>query len=440
MIQNKKGKGLLLAFIIGLVSIFIMPVAAFAMTGSGTSADPYMIYNAADLQNMSLNTSANYKLGKDIDMVSVDFLPVGKRNGPLFSGSLDGAGYTIKNYSSSSGGIFGWTSNATIKNLTVTIENITSTQHYVGSLIGEASATSVSNVHIRKANNNSIISSSNGSIGGLIGATSSSSSITYCDSNVNVSGSHLVGGLVGYLDNTNIDKSYALGNVTGTGSGSIGGFVGSMYDASITDSFAHGDVSGNASVGGFVGRGEGDEYVANCYSAGQVNAVTSTNIGGFTGTYLDTIENCYYDNSQISNPGDPAVIAMSHEASLHQSTYIGFDFASIWKIDEGTSTPYLRDMPSPYPSTNPNLTSLSVGQNPPGLTPLFAGTTTSYTLNLGNLTVTPVAADAHATITVNGQNVVSGTPSQPIPLTSGTITIVVTAEDGVTTKTYTINI
>ena len=56
------------------------------------------------------------------------------------------------------------------------------------------------------------------------------------------------------------------------------------------------------------------------------------------------------------------------------------------------------------------------------------------------MTVTPTAADPTATITVNGQVVESGNPSQALPLVVGAnnITIVVTAQDGVTTQTYSI--
>ena len=56
------------------------------------------------------------------------------------------------------------------------------------------------------------------------------------------------------------------------------------------------------------------------------------------------------------------------------------------------------------------------------------------------MTITPTAADATATITVNGASVTSGAASGAIALSVGanTITTVVTAQDGVTKKTYTL--
>ena len=58
------------------------------------------------------------------------------------------------------------------------------------------------------------------------------------------------------------------------------------------------------------------------------------------------------------------------------------------------------------------------------------------------MTVTPSLADATASITVNGTAVASGSASQAINLNIGnnTITVVVTAQDGSTIKTYTITV
>jgi hypothetical protein len=57
-----------------------------------------------------------------------------------------------------------------------------------------------------------------------------------------------------------------------------------------------------------------------------------------------------------------------------------------------------------------------------------------------SITITATVNESRATVTVNGQAVTSGQPSQSIPLNVGsnTITIVVTAQDGTTTKTYTV--
>ena len=78
------------------------------------------------------------------------------------------------------------------------------------------------------------------------------------------------------------------------------------------------------------------------------------------------------------------------------------------------------------------------------LSPAFAGSTTNYTASVANgvvsTTVSPTSADHLATIAVNGTAVTSGSPSGAITLSVGanTINVVVSAQDGVTTQTYTI--
>jgi len=95
--------------------------------------------------------------------------------------------------------------------------------------------------------------------------------------------------------------------------------------------------------------------------------------------------------------------------------------------------------------TNANLSTL--GQSVGGLTPSFAGGTTSYTEKVGNaiteITLKPVTSDPNATVKVNGITIPAGDPTNPIALTEGgqtVITTVVTAQDGVTTKTYTLTV
>jgi predicted outer membrane repeat protein len=80
------------------------------------------------------------------------------------------------------------------------------------------------------------------------------------------------------------------------------------------------------------------------------------------------------------------------------------------------------------------------------LSPTFATTTLSYTASVTNgttsVTVTPTVNDATATVKVNGTTVLSGSASGTIALSVGSnvITTVVTAQDGSTTKTYTVTV
>ncbi len=91
---------------------------------------------------------------------------------------------------------------------------------------------------------------------------------------------------------------------------------------------------------------------------------------------------------------------------------------------------------------NADLSNLTLSSG--ALNLVFDSSTTSYTATVANaiesITLTPTLVDGTATVTVNGTSVTSGSASSSVPLAVGdnTITTVVTAEDGITTKTYTV--
>jgi tRNA threonylcarbamoyladenosine modification (KEOPS) complex Pcc1 subunit len=80
------------------------------------------------------------------------------------------------------------------------------------------------------------------------------------------------------------------------------------------------------------------------------------------------------------------------------------------------------------------------------LSPVFSSTTTTYSTSVSNesnsLEVSPIASSSSATVIVNGAAVLSGAASASIPLSVGdnTITIQVTAQNGITAQTYTVNV
>lgn len=96
------------------------------------------------------------------------------------------------------------------------------------------------------------------------------------------------------------------------------------------------------------------------------------------------------------------------------------------------------------PSHNANLANLTLSQGT--LSPGFNENTIAYNVqvpyNITTMTLTPTVADSNSTITINNSAINSGSPSQAVALTTGnnTITVVVTAQDGTTTKTYTVSV
>ncbi|MGE6228489.1 cadherin-like beta sandwich domain-containing protein [Paenibacillus chitinolyticus] len=95
------------------------------------------------------------------------------------------------------------------------------------------------------------------------------------------------------------------------------------------------------------------------------------------------------------------------------------------------------------PSSNALLSNLTLSAGT--LTPVFASGTTSYTAQVAtgvsSIDVTAVVADGTATLTVNGQSAPSGT-AVPVSLNVGNnmVTVIVTAQDGMTSETYTVTV
>ena len=112
--------------------------------------------------------------------------------------------------------------------------------------------------------------------------------------------------------------------------------------------------------------------------------------------------------------------------------------------DEWVSVDDINITSSVAVSSNADLSNLILSSGT--LVPIFSSATTGYTANVANatssITVTPTTGNANSTVTINGNSVLSGNASVPIPLNVGAnvITTIVTAQDAVTTKTYTVTV
>ncbi len=126
-----------------------------------------------------------------------------------------------------------------------------------------------------------------GSVGGLVGSSYGTLTITNSYNMGAVSGDADVGGLVGFNDGTlSITNSYNAGSVSGDGIFSnVSGLVGSSYGTlTITNSYNAGAVSGSYDVGGLVGYVDGENVtlsITNSYNAGSVSG--SYYVGGLVG-------------------------------------------------------------------------------------------------------------------------------------------------------------
>ncbi|WP_168801042.1 cadherin-like beta sandwich domain-containing protein [Peteryoungia ipomoeae] len=170
------------------------------------------------------------------------------------------------------------------------------------------------------------------------------------------------------------------------------------------------------------------------YTASVGNAVTSLTV---TPTVTDATATITVNSVSVTSGNASGAIALNVGSNVITVVVTAQD-----GVTTGTYTVTItRDAPV---STNASLSALVLSQGT--LVPGFASGTTSYTASVGNavtsLTVTPTLTDATATITVNSVAVTSGNASGAINLDVGSnvVTVVVTAQDGVTTGTYTVTV
>ena len=136
--------------------------------------------------------------------------------------------------------------------------------------------------------------------------------------------------------------------------------------------------------------------------------------------------------------GNNSTTASSVPVAVTRSTLgSGETFAD---LASGSSASHVMALAAFHISSNPTLANLSISGG--SLSPAFNADTTDYAVDVPNAiaaaTVTPTASQANAVVRVDGVDVASGTASAPIPLVVGTntITVAVTAQDGITTQTY----
>ncbi len=325
-------------------------------SGSGTEANPYQIASLDNLYWLTQSDTAwnkYYSLTTDIDASSTSswdsgsgFTPIGNTT-TEFTGTFNGNGNTISNLtinrsSTSYAGFFGKTEFAKIRELG--LENITITaSQYTGGLVGYAEETDIS------------VSYSTGTIeggsssGGLIGFLETST-LDSSYSEVDIDGGSNSGGLVGYSTNSSsIDLSYATGTING--STNAGGFVGTNTLSSITNCYSTGNVFGIARLGGFAARNNSSSSITNSYSSGFVSFSTDINNGGFIGDNSATVNNSYWNTLSSGMSSSSGGTGLSESEMKAQLSFSGWDFSSVWDIDEGNSYPVLKDNvqnPAPF--------------------------------------------------------------------------------------------
>lgn len=243
------------------------------MDGDGTAETPYEIADAAQLARLSKAgalTDRHFVLVNDLDLGGLLWFQAVI---PCFSGSLDGNGFCIRNFTLEGGrhlGLIGVMHGGVVTHLGLEGITIEATGDNAGGLVGG----NYGGGSIERSYSTGTVSGRE-DVGGLVGANIGS--IGECHSSCTTSGSSNVGGLAGMnFKGGSISASRSSGEVTG--SAYVGGLVGAS-SGEITASYSTGTANGGSYLGGLVGKNNGS--IGGSYSTARV--IGDRNVGGLVG-------------------------------------------------------------------------------------------------------------------------------------------------------------
>ena len=372
--NNKKQRNRLFTMLLLVMAILMPYEGAWAQTptppskGDGKKDSPYIITKAEELawfrdEVNSGNSFICAKISDDVEVIDMSTVchaedksqnliekswePIGKYDyGYQYGGTFDGNGKTITNLyinaSQNNVGLFGCTSEGTIKNLTFEYANVTNTGVFTGILVGHPDASNLRNIKI----SNTCQIKGGKETGGIAGNFDGNA--YNCVNYATVHGNNRVGGLFGYcsVENSSITTCANYGNVTAT-STDAGGLVGYFISGTIQDCANYGDVKGTervAGMAGYVSKGK----IQNVFNYGNISATNSTDAGmAFGNSTNGTTEGmvAYYSGAKLNANGQEITVKAFGNGKPSEDNATGFTEAQLrsgevaWLLNGSTSVP-----------------------------------------------------------------------------------------------------
>lgn len=344
----------------------------------GASANARLMADIDLNPGITFNADGTYTDGT----TPAQWMPIGTST-TVYAGTFDGNNKSVSgmyiNTSEWYQGVFGRIgSSGAVHSLSLLNSSVTGGEH-VGGIAGE------SNGRIENCSNAaSVTTVSNSHAGGIVGACMSNSAvIANCTNSGNVKGGAYVGGIAG-RSYANITECANTGKVEGSFSYGVGGIVGitsSTYSVTVKSCYNTGDITstykGYAYVGGIVGsfpNANARGSIENCYNTGNVTAdaesgicsgglfgggygnisdsfstgtVTgNTYVGGVGGFVNGTVEHSYYlSGSSVAGIGIGSVAAVATEITAEEMTgssaltNMNLD-SSVWTVGQDTAWQY----------------------------------------------------------------------------------------------------
>jgi hypothetical protein len=305
---------------------------AITFTGDGTTDSPYEIadldrllkmdrlVNSTDITVREAYRAVHYKLTADINLSGVSWSPLGGNvSDTAFTGSFDGGGKTISNLAlrgTTYLGFFGYTSGATIKNLTLKDFSIVGVANLAGIAAYSVSATTITDCNV----SGTIIADRTEEYydGGIV-SRMDGGTISGCTAAVDMLDTSSIGmysgGIAGYLASGTIENcsvsNYSIGGAITGRNAYVGGIVGNINSAQNLSTIKNCSVKANLAgqhAGGIVGYGTSSGtnpdriVISGCYFDGMIssaNTAVAANLGGIAGVLLNNfkITDCRSDGT-----------------------------------------------------------------------------------------------------------------------------------------------
>ena len=372
--NNKKQRNRLFTMLLLVMAILMPYGGAWAQTppssGNGEVDKPYKISTAEELKwfRDEVNRGRNNicaKISDEVDVIDMSTVchvedksqnleekswePIGNTSNNSYEGTFDGNYKTITNLyinaNQEYSGLFGYTGESTIKNLTFEYANVTNTGVFTGILVGYANTSTLQNI---KISNTCQMKGGEDYTGGIAGKLLDGNAYN-CVNYATVQGIEDVGGLFGFFAGTgnSITACANYGKVTAS-SQIAGGLVGDFYSGTIQDCANYGDVKGTervAGMAGFVDKGK----IQNVFSYGCISATNSTQEVGMAFGYsiLGTTEGmvAYYSGAKLNANGQEKTVKAFGYSKLSEDNATGFTEAQLrsgevaWLLNGSTSAP-----------------------------------------------------------------------------------------------------
>lgn len=242
-----------------------------------SESTPILIESAAQLAYLAQQVKDGnpyegkyFKLTKDLVLGEIPWTPIGSFP-KKFSGHFDGGNKEVYglnvDITTSYAGLFGYIYNGSVKNVRICSGSVKASKYYVGGIVGDLD----------------------------------DSNMESCTASVNVSGNANVGGLVGSISGSTVSNCHFLSGEI-DGEENVGGIVGNAQSSTstVSDCSANASVKGNTCVGGLCGWfGKHDHVFSKCTMKGSVT-VTGNSCGGLVGNIYSSkgkFETCQFEGS-----------------------------------------------------------------------------------------------------------------------------------------------